>query len=185
MVPQKGVDANGYSVARLVEDNRWLGDTKLLLRSDKEAAIVSLLLPALRKLKIEGIEQVAREKPPDYDSRANGSLENAVKQVQGLLRAVKLGIEKHLGRIVPDSHPTLGWTVEHVAWILTSRVGGADGRTTFHRIRDRPFNKRLLEVMELLLYKLLNKSPQREAAGKLGLRWGRWIFLGFNRMSSE
>ena len=64
MVPQKGVDADGYSVARLVEDIKWLGYTKLLLRSDHEAAIVSLLAAALRKLKTEGIAQVARGKPP-------------------------------------------------------------------------------------------------------------------------
>ena len=96
-IPQKGVDADGYSVARLVEDIKWLGYTKLLLRSDNEAAIVSLLAVALRRLKTEGIVQVAREKPPDYDSRASGSIENAVKQVQGLLRTVKFGFEKHLG----------------------------------------------------------------------------------------
>ena len=90
VVLQKGVDADGYSVARLVEDIKWLGYTKLILRSDNEAAIVSLLAAALRKLKTEGIAQVAREKPPDYDSKANGSIENAGKQVQGLLRTVKL-----------------------------------------------------------------------------------------------
>ena len=86
---------------------------------------------------------------------------------------------------MPESHPTLAWMVEHVAWILTSRVRGIDGRTAFQRIRGRPFNKRLLEVMELCLYKIPNKGPQRDAAGKLGPRWRRGIFLGFNRMSSE
>ena len=55
VVPQKGVDADGYSVARFVDDIKWLGYTKLLLRSDNEAAIVSLLTAALRKLKTEGI----------------------------------------------------------------------------------------------------------------------------------
>ena len=115
VVPQKGVDAEGYSVARLVEDVKWLGCTKLLLRSDNERAILNLLKTALRKLKTEGIEQIAREAPPDYDSRASGSIENAVKQVQGLLRTVKLWFEKHLGGTVPESHPTLAWMVEHVA----------------------------------------------------------------------
>ena len=57
------MDADGYSVARLVDDIKWLGYTKLLLRSDNEAAIVSLLTAALRKFKTEGIAQVAKEKP--------------------------------------------------------------------------------------------------------------------------
>ena len=185
VVPQKGVDVDGYSVARLVDDIKWLGYTKLLLRSDNEAAIISLLTAALRKLKTEGIAQVAREKPPDYDSRANGSIENAVKQVQGLLRTIKLGFEKHLGGLVPDSHPTFSWMVEWVALILTCRVRGSDGRTAFQRIRGRPFGKRLLEVMEMCFYKLPTKGPERDAAGKMGARWRRGIFLGFNRMSSE
>ena len=185
VVLQNGVDVDGYSVARLVDDIKWLGYTKLLLRSDNEAAIISLLTAALRKLKTEGIAQVAREKPPDYDSTANGSIENAVKQVQGLLRTIKLGFEKHLGGLVPDSHPTFSWMVEWVAWILTCRVRGSDGRTAFQRIRGRPFGKRLLEVMEMCLYKLPTKGPERDAAGKMGARWRRGIFLGFNRMSSE
>jgi hypothetical protein len=65
VVPQKGVDAEGYSVARLVEDVKSLGCTMLLLRSDNERAIVNLLKTALRKLRTEGIEQVAREAPPE------------------------------------------------------------------------------------------------------------------------
>ena len=39
--------------------------------------------------------------------------------------------------------------------------------------------------MEQCLYKLPIKGPQREAAAKLGARWRRGIFLGFNRASSE
>ena len=84
------MNADGYLVARLREDVKWLGCATFLLRSDNERAILSLLKTALRKLKAEGIEQVAREAPPDYDSRSNGSIENAIKQVQGLLRTVKL-----------------------------------------------------------------------------------------------
>ena len=185
VVPQKGVDAAGYSVARLVEDVKWLGYSKLLLRSDNEAAIVSLLKNAVRQLKTEGIEQVAREAPPSYDSRAQGSVENAVKQVQGLLRSIKLGFEKHIGGPLPESHPVFSWMVEWVAWILTSRTRGSDGRTAFQRVRGRPFGKRLLEIMELCLYKLPVKGPERDAVGKLGARWRRGIFLGFNRMTSE
>ena len=39
--------------------------------------------------------------------------------------------------------------------------------------------------MEMCLYKLPTKGPERDAAGKMGARWRRGIFLGFNRMSSE
>ena len=185
VVPQKGVDAAGYSVVRLVDDIKWLGYTKVLLKADNERPIVRLLIDALRRLRIEGLEQVAQEAPTPYDSSSNGSVENAVKQVQGLLRTVKLGFEKHIGSVVPDKHPIFSWLVEHVAWILTTRTQGADGHTGFQRIRGKPFTKRLVQIMEQCLYKLPTKGPQREAAGKLGARWRRGIFLGFNRASSE
>ena len=185
VVPQKGVDADGYSVVRLVDDIKWLGYTKVLLKADNERPIVRLLIDALRRLRIEGLEQVAQEAPVPYDSSSNGSVENAVKQVQGLLRTVKLGFEKHVGTVVPDRHPIFSWMVEHVGWILTTRTRGSDGRTGFQRVRGKPFTKRLVQIMEQCLYKLPVKGPQREAAGKLGARWRRGIFLGFNRASSE
>ena len=41
VVPQKGVDEKGFSVSALVEDIRWLGYTKLILKSDNEPSIVN------------------------------------------------------------------------------------------------------------------------------------------------
>ena len=42
-VPQKGVDKDGYVVARLVEDIKWLGYTNVILKSDNEPGILKLL----------------------------------------------------------------------------------------------------------------------------------------------
>ena len=54
VVPQKGVDEKGFSVSALVEDVRWLGYTKLILKSDNEPSIVKLLSDALRELRVDG-----------------------------------------------------------------------------------------------------------------------------------
>ena len=50
-----------------------------MFKADNERAIVNLLTEALRV--IDGVE-VAREAPPAYNSRANGAIENTLKQVQ-------------------------------------------------------------------------------------------------------
>ena len=97
-VTQKGVDAEGYAVVRLVEDIKWLGYTKVILKSDNERAIVKLLQESLRRIKTEVMDQVAKEHPPSYDSRSNGSIENAVKQAQGHLRTTKFSLEMESGR---------------------------------------------------------------------------------------
>ena len=185
VVPQKGLDADGYAVARIVEDIKWLGYAKLLVKSDNEPAIVALCNEALRRLRIEGITQASREGPPAYDSSSNGAVENAVKAVQGLLRTVKLGFERKANCVVPEEHPLLAWMVEHVGWILTTRVRRTDGRTGFHHVRGRPFHKRQVELFEQCLYKLPIKGPVRDAQAKLGERWRRGIFLGVDRTTSE
>ena len=40
VVPTKGVDEKGFSVDALVDDVKWLGYTKVTLKSDNEPAIV-------------------------------------------------------------------------------------------------------------------------------------------------
>ena len=112
-------------------------------------------------------------------------MEGAVKAVQGLLRTIKLGFERKTNCVVPEEHPILAWMVEHTAWILTTRIRRADGRTGFHHARGRPFHKRLVEIMERCLYKLPIKGPVRAAQAKLGERWRRGVFLGFDRTTSE
>ena len=185
VVLQKGLDADGYAVARIVEDIKWLGYTKLLVKSDNEPAIVALCNEALRRLRIEGISQASREGPPAYDSSSNGAVEAAVKAVQGLLRTVKLGFERKTNCVVPEEHPLLAWMVEHVGWILTTRARRTDGRTGFHHVRGRPFHKRQVEIFEQCLHKLPTKGLLRDAQAKLGERWRRGVFLGVDRTTSE
>ena len=144
-VRQKGVDDDGYAVARVTEDIQWLGYTKPILKTDGERAIVRLLKESLKAIKTtlaDQTDQASFENPPTYDPRSNGSVENAVKAVKGMLRTLKMGLEERMERKVPDDHPVMTWLVEHAAWILTTRPQGEDGKTAFQRIRGRPFLKR-------------------------------------------
>ena len=50
VVPSKEVDEDGFSVNCLVEDVKWLGYSKLILKSDDEPAILKLLTESLREL---------------------------------------------------------------------------------------------------------------------------------------
>ena len=187
VIHKKGVEADGYSVARLAEDVRWLGYRKIIPKSDNEPAILQLLREALKGIKtdLEWIEQVGEEHPPAYDSRSNGSVENAVKHVQGYLRTMKISLEAQLRVHVPPQHPIIAWLVEHVAWLLTVRPRGEDGKTAYQRVRGRQFGKRLMEFGERCLYKRPMKGPRHEAQGKLAERWRRGLFLGFSRTSNE
>jgi hypothetical protein len=58
VVPNKGVDEDGFSVNCIVEDIKWLGYSKLILKSDNEPAILKLLSESLRELRIEGVPEL-------------------------------------------------------------------------------------------------------------------------------
>ena len=71
-VPAKGVDERGFAVDALVGDIKWLGYSRVTLKSDNEPAIVKLLAEALRELRVSGVEQVLEEHSPEYDPQSNG-----------------------------------------------------------------------------------------------------------------
>ena len=84
VVPQKGVDEAKFAVDCLVGDILWSGYTRIMLKSDNEPAILKLLIESLRELRINGLEQVLSENPPEYDPQANGAAESAVKSWFGM-----------------------------------------------------------------------------------------------------
>ena len=94
MVPSKGIDEKNWSVSVLTDDVKWLGHTRLILKSDNEKAIVRVLKDSLRALRVEGLEQVGEEHPPVYDPQANGNAEVGVKLLKGMFRTRRSCLEK-------------------------------------------------------------------------------------------
>ena len=181
VVPQKGVGEDRFTVECLRRDILWLGYPRVLLKSDREPAIKKLLSDTLKGVKVdlakraEDETQAAEKAPPAYDSQANGDVENAVKQVQGMVRTLKSCLEERLGCKIPTEHAAMWWLVRHAAWLLMVRQRGRDGRTAYERSRGRTFNKRVAAFGEICLF----KSPKRrnfdgyDERGKLAARWGR------------
>ena len=104
VVRRKGVQADEYAVKRIAEDVAWLGYTKVILKCDGESSITKLLRESLKRIKTSVVDQASFEHPPTYDSKSNGSVENAVKQIKGMLRTLKLGLERNIGKRVPDEY---------------------------------------------------------------------------------
>ena len=84
VVPVKGLGEDRYAAEKVRRDVTWLGYSRVILKSDNEPAIVAVTREVLKGLRVEVLEQAASAVPPAYDSKANGSVENAVKLVQGL-----------------------------------------------------------------------------------------------------
>ena len=102
----------------IVDDVKWLGYTKIMLKSDNEKAILKLLTESLRELRIEGLDEVQSENPLEYDPQSNGQAEAAVRQVKGMIRTLRSSLESDIGYRVPARHPAIAWLVRHAADVL-------------------------------------------------------------------
>ena len=77
VVPYKGGGSeDGYVTGLMATALRWLAYTRLMLKSDNEAALVQLMraVATLAKTEIKELEQLCEEHPSPYDSQANGGV---------------------------------------------------------------------------------------------------------------
>ena len=138
------MDDDRYSVDKRVEDFEWLGYSKTTLKSDNEPAIAQVLKEVLESLKVVPIDQAMEEHPAPYDSKANGAVESAVKQVQSLMRMLEIVLGRGISKSIPLDHPVVARLVEHAAFILATRRVTSNGPTAYQHLRGRQFIKSLV-----------------------------------------
>ena len=168
-------------------DVMWLGHTKVIVHSDNEPALQTLITESLDALRVKthNIDQIATEHPAAYDSQSNGGTEVGVKLVRGLFRTLKLCLESRIDKYVPINHALVPWLLQHTCMLLNARFRGTDGRTPWARVRGRPFNQRLLGFGELVMYKLPGKGPRHQPNGNMGAQWKEAVFVGYHRSSNS
>ena len=115
-------DEEKYITDLVCSDVAWLGHAKLILKSDNEKAILSLVSRALKALKcqVEGLEAATSEQSQAYDSQSNGGTEVGIRAVRGLFRTLRLCLERRIGYSIPPRHPLTAWLMEYTAHILTA-----------------------------------------------------------------
>ena len=149
------------------------GHNKVIMKSDGEPAIRAL------KKKVKGrraSNMTLMEVTPRGDPKANGEAESAVREVKGVARTIKVGLEQRIGRKLPADAPILPWIVEHAGVCITAFRKGPDGKTPYRRIKGKEFSGRMMEIGENIMYKELNDQQQlggwdsRWAEGPAGWR---------------
>ena len=102
-VPEKGCET--FAV-------KWFG-AFLLRMEDAEVVNKSDGEPAIKLLKQKAAEQVGVASIPEesvpYDSKSNGEIESAVKEVKGMIRATKIALETNLGFQLERTDPMVAW----------------------------------------------------------------------------
>ena len=118
-----------------------------------------------------------------WDSRANGIAETTVKEVSGLLRTIKLDVEKASHVSLQPGHAVMTWMVEHVATILSRHKIGIDGETAFERIHRRRANRPLCNFGEKILVRETVRKDR--PLHKLEPRFDYGVYMGQYRRSGE
>ena len=154
-----------------------MGYKKIILRSDQEPAIIDLKNKLKKVIKIEMIQ----EETPVGDSQSGGSIENAVKQVQGTTRSYKIALETNLNADMPEEHEIMPWVIKHAAANGNRFHMGKDGMTATRRLKGRNFRKEIAEMGECVWYLI----PKSKGKDKLRSRWASGIFLGIRDESTE
>ncbi len=186
VVPYKGAGEDQFVASLVVSDIAWLGHTKLIVKSDNEPALQTLVTQALEAVRVrcDGVDTITQEHPAAYDSQSNGGVEVGVRFVRGLFRTLKLCVEARLDKYVPINHALIPWLLQHTCLVLNVRCRGTDGLSAWMRARGRPFNQRLVGFAEKVLYKLPSKGPHSQPDGNMGALWADGIFLGYDRNSN-
>ena len=179
----KGADEEGFAVKAIVDDVKWLGYSKIVLKTDNEPAILKLLQESLRDLRVEGLDQVMAENSPEYDPQSNGSAEVGVKLVEGMVRTMRSGLERELRFRVPARHPLVSWIVRHAANTLTWAVKGHDGMSAYQWVRGKPFRTRLLTFGEQCRYKVRSHEPLSPSGD--GKRFHLGTYVGIDRRTGQ
>ena len=137
-----------------------LGYKRILMKSDNE--------PAIKRLKervsecLTGVECVPKEAPVG-DSRANGSAENAVKQVKGQSTTLKTSTEDRYSCKIDAKSCLLAWIPRLCANLMTRFKRHTDGRTAIQRLTGRRWGRPMVVFGERILVKVAVSRAGRRA----------------------
>ena len=184
VIPAKG--RNEFTVSRIVEAVRWLGFSRIILKSDNEPSIRALVKDALAAVRVEcDIDEAKPEHSTPYDSQSNGGIENAIRNLRRQMRSIRSCLEERISAKIEPTSALIQWMLPHAAWVMKAMIKGNDGKTAWQRTRGRPFAKELLGFGETCLYKLPMKGPQAQRRGNIENTMAKGIVLGFQGDTSE
>ncbi len=177
VVKNKGV-TDDWAVDQVVNFINFLAYNRVVLKSDQEPSIAELKTAIKRKF--EG--EAAMEESPVKDSRSNGMIEGAIREVQGMTRTLKDQIEHNTGMSIGSEHALIPWLIQHAGHLITCYKTQKDGRSPYQRLRGKRATTYLVPLGEKILFQRVDHSTK---SNKLDSRWSYGIYLGMNLRSME
>ena len=97
------------------------------------------------------------------DHQSNGHIESAVRQLKSQMRALRLALEKRIGKALSEEDPILTWIPTFAGDVIARYRRGSDGKTPWQRETGRKWAGEPLEFGERLFIK---EAKERGTAAK-------------------
>ena len=182
-LPTKGVQQKqgGYIVDCIVKDLDALAFKKIVFKTDQEPAMKALQAQVKAAWSGEVIPQYAQRK----QSASNGMIEQAVQDIEGQVRVLKIALEQRLARRLPPEADILTWLIDYAGVCLSRcNVSKLDNKTP----RERRLGKRddvpFYEFGESVLYLPMDRKEDGKLV-KLNDKFHEAIWVGIADESNE
>ena len=171
-VPTKG-GSGEFTTDKILEFIDENGDTgtEIIVKNDQEPSM-QYVIQDLVSERIEG--RTILEESPKKSSGSNGIVERAVKEIEGNMRALYLGLEERIGGRIDARERIIAFIPEYAAYLLNRLKIGADGKCAYQRIKGKSPTVLGVEFGEKVMYKLQRGSKME----KLNARWEYGVFVG-------
>ena len=117
-VTSKGASEQ-WMVEQVLEDLETIGlkNERIVLKSDQEPSIVEVLREVQKGRESEYGSAMDNSRVGDSDS--NGTIENSIGAVEGMVRTLRVALEEKLGQKIQLSDPVMPWLVRHAGHLIT------------------------------------------------------------------
>ena len=128
VIDRKG--ASDYASSFLTAFIKSLGFKRILVRSDNERSLLSLIERVTTNL--TGVELVLMTSP-EGDHQANRLAEVGVREIKAQTRILRSQLEQRLGSRINEKDPLMSWIPRHAANFVSTHRIMDDGRTPDQR----------------------------------------------------
>ena len=153
-----------YVINAVLQDIGFLDHKKIILKTDREPAMTALQ-ERIWRLRIYPGEQTILENSPVGESQANGVVEKAVQEVEGMIRTLKSALEERLKVKIEAGSPIMPWLVEYSAVLLNVYRVGKDQKTAMDRHKGVKHIRPIAEFGESIGFLCHCTSSQRPDTG--------------------
>ena len=154
VVPNKGTK-HPYPATMLAKAIERRGLPNIIFRSDQEPSIVELKRAAAVDLREKFGLYVQPEESKVGDSKANGFIERAVWDIEGMIRTLVSQAAALHNTKIETTDDILTWAVRYAGQIITrARRSADDGLTAYQRVRGKEYAKRAARFGERVLDQL-------------------------------